>query len=323
MTKLYDVDRVRRGDAGNSHSIILDLVGPDRRVLDVGCATGYLARSLVDNGCTVLGIDNDVEAIGRADDVLERGIVADLNSVDLTTEVGVEAVDVVVFGDVLEHLQAPVMLLRQAARVLRPGGYLVCSIPNVAHGDVRLALLGGHWDYRDRGLLDDTHLRFFTEDTFRALLREAGFAAVETRRIRVPLFHSEIGVQESDISPEVVAAVRATPDHDVYQIVLRAVPDDATGAVTLLAEREHALGFRVAELERELTGRSAQLAAARSQLAEVDRQLATTAEQIPVLHAQLAAAAALNEELQALKATKTLRWTSGLRTVVARARARA
>jgi 2-polyprenyl-3-methyl-5-hydroxy-6-metoxy-1,4-benzoquinol methylase len=313
MTKLYDVDRVPRGDAGNSHSLIVELVGPDRRVLDVGCATGYVARTLVENGCTVIGVDNDREAVAKASDVLARGIVADLDTVDLVESLGEKSVDVIVFGDVLEHLRSPAGLVRQARRLLTDGGHLVCSIPNVAHGDVRLALLAGHWDYNPLGLLDDTHIRFFTEETFRSLLRDAGFAVVETRRIRVPLFASEIGVAEADFSPQVVNEVRAHPDHDVYQLVLRAVPDDAAGAVAVLSAREHDLEARVGELE--------------SRLAHLGDQLAVseqTAEQVPALTAALRAAQdqelSRRRELAALRATRTFRWTAPLRVLRAATR---
>src|SRR5918992_1179237 len=90
--------------------------------------------------------------------------------------------DVVVYGDVLEHLVDPEAVLLRTARILAPGGYVVASIPNVAHGSVRLSLMAGQFRYTDTGLLDRTHLRFFDEAGVEELFEGAGYAIREWRR---------------------------------------------------------------------------------------------------------------------------------------------
>src|SRR5690348_5788497 len=156
-----------------SHAQILALVGSNKRVLDVGCATGYLARELVARDCTVSGVEYDAGAAAQARDTLERVFVADLETADLVAEFGREQFDVVVFGDVLEHLRDPLTVLQRARPLLARGGFVVISVPNVAHGPVRLALLKGRWEYRSLGLLDDTHLRFFTRASLKQIDRKS------------------------------------------------------------------------------------------------------------------------------------------------------
>jgi SAM-dependent methyltransferase len=95
--------------------------------------------------------------------------------------------DAIIYGDVLEHLSDPLSALLAVNPSLAPGGLVVVSVPNVAHLWVRLALLGGRFDYTDRGILDRTHLRFFTRRTLLALLAEAGLAVSALHVTPVPL----------------------------------------------------------------------------------------------------------------------------------------
>ena len=98
-----------------------------------------------------------------------------------------ESFDVIVYGDVLEHLTDPLRALVALNRSLAPDGRVIASVPNVAHLWVRLSLLTGRFDYGERGILDRTHLRFFTRRTFLALLRDAGLAVDELSVTPVPL----------------------------------------------------------------------------------------------------------------------------------------
>jgi SAM-dependent methyltransferase len=95
--------------------------------------------------------------------------------------------DAIVYGDVLEHLSDPRAVLQALDQTLTPGGTVIVSVPNVAHLWVRLSLLAGRFDYADRGILDRTHLRFFTRRTLLELLRDAGLAVIEVAVTPVPL----------------------------------------------------------------------------------------------------------------------------------------
>ena len=95
--------------------------------------------------------------------------------------------DAIVYGDVLEHLNDPLPILVGLNLALAVGGRVIVSVPNVAHLWVRLSLLLGRWDYADRGILDRTHLRFFTRRSFAAFLRDAGLSVEEMVATPVPL----------------------------------------------------------------------------------------------------------------------------------------
>jgi 2-polyprenyl-3-methyl-5-hydroxy-6-metoxy-1,4-benzoquinol methylase len=235
----------------DSHALMLDLIGRADRVLDVGCATGFLAEALQRRGSTVSGVEFDAEAGRRALPFLDKLVVGDLDSLDLAREFAPAVFDVVVFGDVLEHLKDPLAALGQARALLAPGGAIVISIPNVAHGSVRLALLQGRWDYRDIGLLDRTHIRFFTRSTLLALLRDAGLVAVDVRRTTVDPLGAEIPVDSTRLPSGVLDWLRREPDADTYQFVLRAVRDDDDGAREAIVAAARRDADRVLELERQ------------------------------------------------------------------------
>jgi methionine biosynthesis protein MetW len=220
-----DIDLNNRN---TSHTQVVELVGTDRLVLDVGCADGSLGRVLAERGCVVSGIDVDQDAARAAAGVLKQVKVADLNSSPLTDHFEPASFDVLVFADVLEHLLDPERVLRAAVGLLKPGGHIVVSVPNVAHGSLRLALLQGRWRYRATGLLDDTHIRFFTQETLIELFRRVGLA-VETLRSTVadPL-DVEVEIDDSVLLPLAVDWVRHQPTAMDYQYVaaVRVATDD-------------------------------------------------------------------------------------------------
>jgi 2-polyprenyl-3-methyl-5-hydroxy-6-metoxy-1,4-benzoquinol methylase len=265
----YDID-IDLGAEGTSHRHMVELVGSNKRVLDVGCASGYLAKTLAAFGNTVTGVEYDPEAAEESRAHTVRTVVADLDHDRLADAVPGETFDVIIFGDVLEHLRDPLPPLRDARRMLSPGGYVVISIPNISHGDVRLSLLLGRFPYRNLGLLDNTHLRFFTRETLRELLADAGFVAAEVRTTRAPLFGTELGVTRTEVDEAVLAVVESDPDSTVYQFVVTGVPE---GSTTMAASA----AWSAAEALDELGRTRAELTAAREAL-EVERTRADELE---------------------------------------------
>ena len=181
---VYDLESIDPEALNTSHAQVAVLVGNDKTVLDVGCSTGYLARVLISQGCTVDGVEIELEAAEIARRHLRNVFVVDLDRDDLAAEVGETRYDSIVMADVLEHLVDPGRALSAAASLLAEGGEIVISVPNVAHGALRLALLQGRWDYRETGLLDRTHLRFFNRESIVELIRGAGLT-VEIGRAHV------------------------------------------------------------------------------------------------------------------------------------------
>ncbi|WP_196250839.1 class I SAM-dependent methyltransferase [Cellulomonas sp. JZ18] len=209
--------------ARNSSQVLaLELTGADKDVLDVGCASGDLARALRERGCRVSGVELDAAAAEEARPHLERLVVGDVATLDLAAELDGATFDVLVLGDVLEHLADPAAVLRRCLPLLRQDGDVVISVPNVAHGALRLALLQGRWRYTETGLLDGTHLRFFTRESLLRLVSEAGLEVVELWGTVMDPLGSEVEVDEGVLPDGVVDWVRRQEDTAVYQYVVRA-----------------------------------------------------------------------------------------------------
>jgi 2-polyprenyl-3-methyl-5-hydroxy-6-metoxy-1,4-benzoquinol methylase len=145
-----------------------------RRVLDVGCGAGRLGEALLARQpAEVVGIELCPDAAELARKRLDDVIVGDIERLADNTVSGL--FDAIICADVLEHLRDPARFLRRAKAWLRPGGALVASVPNVRNISVVKALLGGHWTYESAGLLDETHLNFFTRRDLVDLFEGAGF----------------------------------------------------------------------------------------------------------------------------------------------------
>lgn len=268
----YDTE-IDVAESGSSHAQMLELIGYNKRVLDIGCATGSLARVLVERGCSVSGVEADADAAEQARPLLEQLVVGDVEKLDLGELFAEHGFDVVLFGDVLEHLRDPIAALRQARPLLVPGGSVVISIPNVAHGAVRLALLKGEWRYQALGLLDETHLRFFTYENLTELLREAGFVATDVRRTIRGVFDTEVEVRREDYPQSLIETLLDDPEATTYQFVVRGVPDDAERAIVELQEREQEQRNEIVALKREverLRALTDQLDAANARIADLE-----------------------------------------------------
>jgi methionine biosynthesis protein MetW len=180
-------DLVARHGLAASHELLLAAVPAGARVLDVGCAEGYLAAALVQRGCTVVGVEADpVAATQAAAGPCERVVTGDVE--DPAVRARVEgAFDRILFGDVLEHLRDPEAVLRWAAGRLAHGGRVVVSLPNIAHWTARRELLLGRFPQEDHGLFDRTHLRFFTRATARELVERCGLVVEREAFAPAPL----------------------------------------------------------------------------------------------------------------------------------------
>lgn len=213
---------------GAAGRLMLAEVHDGARVLDVGCASGYLAARLAERGCSVTGFELDPDSAALAEAHCERVIVGNLESADDRAAIPADF-DVVLLGDVLEHLADPWDALRFVRGRVGAGGVVVASIPNVAAWTVRLALARGAWQYTETGLLDRTHLRFFTRRTAHELVRGAGFA-IERERFapieQAPGVLRRIAPRVTDVA--VKALLRFWPELMAQQFVLRLRPGGRT-----------------------------------------------------------------------------------------------
>ena len=192
-----------------------------RRVLEVGCGEGRLGALLKTMlpGREVFGIEREPAAASVAESHLDRVFTLDVEGDDPSLEAG--SIDVLLYGDVLEHLIDPLAVLQRHRRFVRPGGFVLASIPNVQHHSVLSRLLCGDFQYEPAGLLDATHLRFFTWSTIFKLLLDAGFAPEIVDETRVPASAGFLQAAEPLLKHLGLHAVRTRRYLDAYQYIVR------------------------------------------------------------------------------------------------------
>ena len=171
----------------SSHSYARQMVGSNQNVLDIGAGEGFFAAELAKNGNRITGVDNRL--VPAETSAFEEYFTADLEAgiAPVIRQLGGREFDRVLLLDVLEHLRNPDQILRQSHEVLKRDGWLIVSLPNIANIYVRLMLLFGRFDYAELGLLDRTHVRFFTRKTARQLLESNGYSILEEKETIIPL----------------------------------------------------------------------------------------------------------------------------------------
>jgi len=210
----------------SSHSIFLQAAGTGRRLLEVGCGEGFFAQKLVERGNRVTGVD--ALPSPRHKEAFEEYISADLSRGFSTAfeTLRTRRFDRILLMDILEHLEKPEALLEQCHEMMAPQSRLLVSVPNVANFTVRLSLLFGRFEYAARGILDRTHLRFYTRRTARRLLEGAGFAVEKQSYTVIPL-ELVLGLSPSNpilrlLNALLYGATRLMPGLLAYQIVFNA-----------------------------------------------------------------------------------------------------
>jgi 2-polyprenyl-3-methyl-5-hydroxy-6-metoxy-1,4-benzoquinol methylase len=179
---------LNRAYTGLRKDLLSLVVRAPQSVLDLGCAQGATGSWLKDRyGCRVSGIELCPNMGAHARTLLDEVQVADLNRVQLSELYVGRRFDLILLGDVLEHLVDPWSALREACARLTPDGRIIASLPNVNHYTTLLSLIVmRRWPYRDRGIHDRTHLRFFTRKNLVELYRDAGLTIEhEARNLRL------------------------------------------------------------------------------------------------------------------------------------------
>jgi len=248
---------------------VLAMIPGGTRVLAVGDIDPVLLRDLEDQDCSVVRVA--AEAVGRPDAPDPRGATED-------------GFDVVLLGGALEHARDPLTLLRDTKAHLRPDGYLVVRVPNVAHGTVRLALLAGRFPAA-------APARFFTYDSLVGLVEEAGFAVGAVEREEADVTPPADG---PGTDPDLLAAVAAAPEARTVEFVCAAHPLPWAG---------------LPWLQRRLRGLAEQHAAARHEADELRQDLDAVNAHVRLLVEQQEASLRRERELRA----KVLEWHDLLR----------
>lgn len=173
-------------------------INPKGRLLEVGCGTGETARyALVQGKCGwCCGIELEPEAAEEAKTKLSRVIVGDVEKVEMGFPK--EFFDVLILSEVLEHLVDPWFVLSKLYCLLKPGAFVRAGSPNIAHWSTVLMLLRGRWDLTSAGIMDSTHLRWFTPASYRAMFESCGYVVDSVRpvfplRLKAKLFNALTG----------------------------------------------------------------------------------------------------------------------------------
>jgi len=208
----------------SSHDYVRGMVGSNREVLDIGCGEGDFAAELNRSGSRVTGVDLLPQPANTA--AFEQYFSADLDDgiAAVVKALGDKRFDRVLLLDILEHLRSPDRILTECHTLLNSRGELIVSLPNIANITIRVMLLFGRFDYTERGILDRTHLRFFTRKTARRFLRENGYEIVQERSTVMPV-ELVLGLAPTSLPMRIVnrmlaGMTRLLPGLLGYQIVL-------------------------------------------------------------------------------------------------------
>ncbi|MBS4095583.1 MAG: glycosyltransferase [Sulfuricella sp.] len=225
---------------------ILRLVGKGKRVLELGMASGHMSRVMKEQlGCTVVGVEINGEAAEQGKPYCERVIVGDIEAFDLDTLFGADRFDVILSADVLEHLRDPWATLGKLKSFLKPDGQVVISLPNAGFHGLLAEMCDGKFSYRKKGLLDDTHLRFFTRRELDLLVLSAGLVPDAWDQALLGAEHSEFVQSWEKLPGELQGLLRGRPDGEVYQLIVGARLSDKDGwdrYLRVWEEREYAAG---------------------------------------------------------------------------------
>lgn len=237
---------------------VLRLVPDGSTVLELGTAAGVMTRELYRRDCRVTGIEFVPKMAEQAAQWCTAMHVADLDGFDFAGIDGVKAVDFILAADVLEHLRNPGQVLARLKVAVGDQARLVVSVPNITYAGLVASLSQGSFRYREKGLLDQTHLRFFSRASLEWMLLASGWVPLSWDAHRVGLDGSEFLADWMRTPVEQRIVFSNHPDSDVYQFIVLAGPASDTS----FAQRyEHALERLDSELQSEQRTHQARIAA--------------------------------------------------------------
>ncbi len=204
----------------NSLSLIIERIKPNSKVLEFGPANGRMTKYLQQElGCSVYAVELDKEAAKDAGKYCEEIIVGNIEDYEWMERYQNVKFDYIVFADVLEHLYNPQKVLKEAKQLLHEKGSILFSIPNIAHNVIIMDLLEDRFTYHAVGLLDDTHIRFFTKTSLDELVEKIGMFKTYEAAVFVSPEHTEFHKSYEDLSPEISTLLKQRVLGEAYQYV--------------------------------------------------------------------------------------------------------
>lgn len=222
MSMKYDINLDMNND-NSSHVKILKQILSGSMVLECGCSTGNMTKYLKENITeNIYIIEIDQMAYSVAAQYAKDGICTDLSKDKWVKKFSNLRFDYILFADVLEHLSNPVQVLKKATKLLKANGKILISLPNIAHNDILIRLFNDKWDYKDTGLLDKTHVRFFAADNLDKLCASAGLGIVRQDFTFRSTFNTEQRMYHDKRIEPLVQALKTHRFGTVYQFILTA-----------------------------------------------------------------------------------------------------
>lgn len=216
----------------NSLSVILRNIKPESTVLEVGPAHGRMTKYLKEElKCSVDIMEIDEEAgqvasqwarhsrlgareVGGRSGNIEQSMAFDMIKAEWSDDY-----DYVVYADVLEHLVNPATVLTETKKVLKKDGSVWISIPNIAYNGVIIELINDQFTYRETGLLDNTHLRFFTMNSLDKMVKKCGYKINHEHNLQNKVSLSEFKDAYTKVPPQIASFLKFRPGGEVYQMI--------------------------------------------------------------------------------------------------------
>jgi 2-polyprenyl-3-methyl-5-hydroxy-6-metoxy-1,4-benzoquinol methylase len=217
---------------------VIAMVGKGKRVLEVGAGPGSITRHLIDHGqCDVVAVEIDPDAVERLRSFCPQVHSADLNDPQWhRCLAGLPKFDAVVAADVLEHLTDPWRALKDLRNLLNEEGFVVLSLPHVGHLSIVACLMEQNFEYRDWGLLDRTHLRFFGLKNMEALIADAGLKIIDAGFVIKAPESTEYAWQWQQLPISTRKILHAEKFGHVYQVVTKSVPAERSSSTIQLMD---------------------------------------------------------------------------------------
>ena len=204
----------------NSLSVLVGKVKPNSLVLEFGPANGRMTKYMKERlNCKVYAVEIDEDAAKDAAQYTEKIIVDSIENYRWQEEFKDLQFDYIIFADVLEHLYYPEKVLKSVRDFLREDGSILVSIPNIAHNAIIINLLKNEFNYHPTGLLDDTHIRFFTKKTFDELIKKTGYFTSYETAIFLNPENTEFRNSYDELKPEISEYLQSLSCGEIYQLI--------------------------------------------------------------------------------------------------------
>ncbi|BCJ93381.1 hypothetical protein acsn021_09500 [Anaerocolumna cellulosilytica] len=210
----------------NSLSLIIEQIQPNTSILEFGPAMGRMTKYLSHNlNCDVYIVEIDNEAYDYVMNFAKDGILGDIENYNWFEKFRNLKFDYIIFADVLEHLVQPNKVLAKASELLRHDGRIMVSVPNIAYNAVIIDLINNKFKYRNTGILDSTHLRFFTYESFETFFNDAGLIIEKEKVVHLNLEHSGFNNNYQSIPREQALFLKNREFADAYQYVITVIKE--------------------------------------------------------------------------------------------------